>query len=91
MFLRAGPLPRGTWEALNRREPIVQLPWMVRPVALAYKGAAGVQLSPCTLAKIMLGQIKDWSDVQVGLAVLLGSTIESCTIMPSSTYNQGTC
>lgn len=66
MFVRSGPLPRTSWEALTGREPVVQLPWLVQPVALAYKGAAGLKLSPCTLAKIMLGTITDWSDPQVG-------------------------
>ncbi|PNH05193.1 Phosphate-binding protein PstS [Tetrabaena socialis] len=65
MIIHPGPLLSEQWGSLSRNVSIVQMPSTIRPVALVYKGAAGFRLSPCSLAKIIKGDIKNWDDASI--------------------------
>ncbi|KXZ47558.1 hypothetical protein GPECTOR_34g717 [Gonium pectorale] len=65
LVVHPGPLLKAQWVDLARSAAIVQTPVAIRPVAVVYKGVAGLRLSACTLAKIIRGDVRFWDDASI--------------------------
>eukprot|EP00798_Chlamydomonas_sp_ICE-L_P001674 gene1674-33068_t len=61
-ILADAPLSRDQWTSLGvgRVQPL-QMPFLVRPVSIIYKGDRQLTFSPCTLGRVFSGEIKMWN------------------------------
>ncbi|KAG2495398.1 hypothetical protein HYH03_006348 [Edaphochlamys debaryana] len=77
LLITPGPLARADWLPLKDSMSLVQIPASIRPVALLYKGVAGLRLSACTVAKIVKGDIKKWDHADITNDNLANFTLPS--------------